>query len=55
MEKLMDKFFIVYAPKLMLILWFTLIINHMLRGLFWQPLLIMVLPLVLLIKYTKKG
>ena len=43
-----------YTPIFMTVLWSTLIINHMSRGLNWMPLTIMLLPLIGLIITTNK-
>ena len=50
----MDKIMRVYMPILMLLLWTSLTLNHMMRGLNWMPLLFIFLPLIALVYFSLK-
>ena len=51
--KMIDTFFKKHAPILALAMWIALILNHMSRDLFWEPLTIVLIPLIGLVWSSK--
>ena len=44
--KMIDTFFKKYAPILAFVMWVALILNHWSRDLNWEPLTIVLIPLI---------
>lgn len=44
-----EKYFVKYSPWIMFMIWGSLIMDHMMRGLNWIPLTVLLIPLIGLI------